>query len=79
MPTATALLMFNSTVVVERIQQRFDTESNIATVVVYFDQHQTLVEIVIFSIFCAKKLKKQKICSKIFEKTRFLSLHQNAG
>ena len=30
---------------------------------------QTLVEIVIFSVFCAKNLKKQEICSKILQKT----------
>ena len=35
---------------------------------------QTLVEIVIFSSFCAKKLKKkQEICSKILQKTRCLT------
>ena len=28
---------------------------------------QTLVKIVIFSVFCAKKPKKQKICSKILQ------------
>ena len=41
-----------------------------------------LVEIFIFYIFCAEKLKKHKkreICSKIFQKNVFLSLHQNAG
>ena len=30
-----------------------------------------LVEIVLFSIFCAKKLKKHEICIKILQKTRF--------
>ena len=40
---------------------------------------QTLFEIVIFSVFCAKKQKKQEICSKILQITLFLSLHQNAG
>ena len=28
---------------------------------------------------CNKAFKKQEICSKILPKTRFLSLHQNAG
>ena len=32
---------------------------------------QMLVEIVIFSIFNNKKLKKQEICSKFLQKTRF--------
>ena len=31
---------------------------------------QTLIEIVIFSVFCAKKQKKQEICNKILSKTR---------
>ena len=29
--------------------------------------------------FCKKTLEKQEICSKFLQKTRFLSLHQNAG
>ena len=37
---------------------------------------QTLVELVIFCVFCAKKLKKQEIWSKILPKTRF-SLYLN--
>ena len=37
---------------------------------------QTLAEILIFSIFCAKKLE---ICSKILQKTRFFKFAQNAG
>ena len=41
---------------------------------------QTLVEIVIFSIFVAKNLKKQEICGKFQQKNSFfLSLHQNTG
>ena len=40
---------------------------------------QTLVKIVIFSVFYAKNLKKQEICSKFLKKQFFLSLHQNAG
>ena len=43
---------------------------------------QTLVEIFIFSIFCAKKLKMQKrkkFAAKFSKITWFLSLHQNAG
>ena len=32
---------------------------------------QTLVEIVIFSVFNVKMLKKQEICSKILQKTCF--------
>ena len=32
-----------------------------------------------FQGFNGKKLKKQEICSKNVQKTRFLSLHQNAG
>ena len=40
---------------------------------------QTLVEIVIFSVFYAKKLKNAKICYKIKQKTGFFSLYQNAG
>ena len=50
------------------------------TYVVYFAL-QTLVEIVIFSVFNGIKLKKQQeICSKILQKNIFfLSLHQNTG
>ena len=33
---------------------------------------QILVEIVIFSAFCAKKPKKQEIWRKVLQKTRFL-------
>ena len=41
---------------------------------------QTLVEIVIFSVFSAKKLKKsKKFASNFCKKICFLSLHQNAG
>ena len=44
---------------------------------------QTLVEIVIFSIFCAKKLKKRKKRSKfgvkLTKKIDFFSQHPNAG
>ena len=53
--------------------------------VVYFNQRlgaahsKTLVKKVIFSAFNSKKLKKQEICIKILQKTRFLSLHQKAG
>ena len=32
-----------------------------------------------FSVFCAKNLTKQEICSKFQQKTVFFSLHQNAG
>ena len=39
----------------------------------------TLVEIVIFSIFATKNVKKQEICSKFQQKTGCLHLHQNAG
>ena len=38
-----------------------------------------LVEILIFSVFNDEKLKKQEICSKISQKKKNLSLHQNAG
>ena len=40
---------------------------------------QKLVEIFIFSKKSWKNEKKQEICSKIHQKTCFLSLHQNAG
>ena len=41
---------------------------------------ETLVEIVIFSIFCAKKAKKsKKFEAKFCKKHVFLGLHQNAG
>ena len=41
---------------------------------------QTLVEIVIFSVFCAKKLlKSKKVGAKFCKKHVYLSLHKNVG
>ena len=60
---------------VQRKQSKYQTFNLYVLVMLNISTNTT----VIFSIFCAKKLKKQEICSKILQKTHFLSLDQNAG